>query len=107
MVGPRYPHAMEVEYENDELERLEEDGAFSGGYDQGVVRAFRMRMQLIRAAADERAFYAMKSLHFEKLKGDRAEQYSMRLNSQWRLILKLVKQAKGKTVVVVSIVDYH
>jgi hypothetical protein len=30
-------------------------------------RAYRLRMQMIRAAADERTFYELKSLHFEKL----------------------------------------
>lgn len=98
---------MEVEFEDTSLRRLEVDVAHDGGHDRAVVRAFRMRLQLIRAAMDERAFYALKSLHFEKLKGDRADQYSMRLNTQWRLILKFRKIDSGKMVVVVSISDYH
>lgn len=98
---------MEVEFESPTLSRLEKDVSYDAGYDRAVVRAFRMRLQLIRAAIDERAFYALKSLHFEKLKGDRAGQHSMRLNSQWRLILKLKKMDSGKTVVVISISDYH
>ena len=98
---------MEVEFEDERLRRLEADPLFSAGFDSAVGRAFRMRMQLIRAALDERAFYALKSLHFEKLKGDRAGQHSMRLNTQWRLIIRLRQEQNGKTVVVVSIVDYH
>lgn len=98
---------MDVEFKEDRLERLETDRSFDAGFDQAVVRAFRMKLQLIRAASDERAFYALKSLHFEKLKGDRDGQHSMRLNSQWRLILKFRKEAKGKLVVVISISDYH
>lgn len=31
----------------------------------------------------------------------------MRLNDQWRLILKLEKRADGKVVVIISIADYH
>ncbi|NJC02622.1 plasmid maintenance system killer protein [Xanthomonas sp. 3272] len=49
----------------------------------------------------------MKSLHYEKLKGDREGQRSMRLNSQWRLIMRLEEDTLGRTVVVVSISDYH
>jgi len=56
---------------------------------------------------DEREFYALKSLHFEKLKGDRAHQRSMRLNSQWRLILEFEEDSDGKIAVIVSIEDYH
>ena len=59
------------------------------------------------AATDERAFYAMKSLHYEKLKGDREGQHSMRLNDQWRLILTLAVNDQGKRVVILSITDYH
>jgi len=64
-------------------------------------------MQQIRAAEDERAFYALKSLHFEKLKGNREHQHSMRLNDQWRLILQLMGTGKAKTVHLVAIEDYH
>lgn len=49
----------------------------------------------------------MKSLHYEKLKGDRDGQRSMRLNDQWRLILRLQEDDAGKLVVIVSIADYH
>lgn len=98
---------MDIEFENPSLRRLYTDISFDGGHDRAVVRAYRMRIQLIKGAIDERAFYALKSLHFEKLKGDRAEQHSMRLNAQWRLILKFKKGETGKIVVVVSIEDYH
>lgn len=98
---------MEVAFGDDDLDRLETDGKFDAGFSPGVVKAFRKRMWTIRSAVDERLFYAMKSLHFEKLKGDRDGQYSMRLNDQWRLILSFDGKAPNKTVVVVSIEDYH
>jgi proteic killer suppression protein len=64
-------------------------------------------MQQIRAAPDERLFYAVKSLHFEKLKGDRSHQYSMRLNDQWRLILEFEGEGPSKVVWIIGIEDYH
>ena len=64
-------------------------------------------MQFISAAFDERDFYAMKSLHYEKLKGDRKGQNSMRLNAQYRLILCTKVKGGTHTIVVVSIEDYH
>jgi toxin HigB-1 len=98
---------MEVEFEDDSLQRLEEELDYTAGWEPGVVRVFRMRMQLIRGARDERDFYAMKSLHFEKMKVDLVGQYSMRLNLQWRLMLRFRKERTGKVVVVLSIKDYH
>lgn len=58
---------------------------------------------------DERTLYASRSLHFEKLKGPRREERSVRLNDQWRLILCLEETAgtKGKTVVILGVEDYH
>ena len=98
---------MEVEFVDDSLRRLESDPGFDAGLGRDVVKAFRKRMQLIRNARDERDFYAMRSQNFEKLKGKREGQHSMRLNDQWRLILELVKRNDGKVVVIVEIADYH
>jgi proteic killer suppression protein len=98
---------MNVEFKDASLDRLETDAAFSGGHSDSVVKAFRKRMQQIRAAPDERTFYALKSLHFEKLKGDREGQHSMKLNDQWRLILELAGTAPTKTARILGIVDYH
>jgi proteic killer suppression protein len=89
------------------LDRLEADEAFDGGYQPALVKAFRRRMQQIRAAMDERDFYSQKSLRFEKLKGERAHQHSMRLNDQWRLILEFEGRGAEKVVVIVEIEDYH
>ena len=97
---------MDFEFEDDELERLYTEPKFTGGYGQAIVKVFRKRMQLIRAAVDERDFYALKSLHFEKLEG-RGNQRSMRLNKQWRLIVELVEEGGRKTVRVIGIEDYH
>jgi proteic killer suppression protein len=98
---------MEAQFADDKLDRLETDRTYDGGFAQPIVKAFRKRMQMIRAAPDERVFYQLKSLRFEKLKGDRNHQYSMRLNDQWRLIIEFEGEAPQKTVVIVSIEDYH
>lgn len=98
---------MDVEFEDEALQRLEADPGFTGGWDAAIVKAFRKRLQLIRAAVDERDFYALKSLHYEKLKGDRDGQRSMRLNDQWRLILRIQANPAGRLVVIISISDYH
>ena len=98
---------MEVEYEDSALETLANDASFSAGLSPGVEQAFRKRIQGIEAAVDERDFFAMRSWRFEKLKGNRLGQYSMRLNDQWRLILRFRDSEKGKVVSVVEIVDYH
>ena len=98
---------MEVEFDDDDLDRLETDPHFTAGLSQEVVRAFRKRMQQIRAFRDERDFMQLKSLHFEKLKGDRQGQHSVRLNLPWRLILDIRGNHPCKVIGIVEIVDYH
>jgi proteic killer suppression protein len=91
-------------FADSELEALESDGVMVS---EAVTKAFRKRMQVIHGARDERDFYALKSLHYEKLKGQRDHQHSMRLNDQYRLILEYEGTGPNKTVVIVSIEDYH
>lgn len=98
---------MEVEFDDDDLDNLETDAQFTAGHSQEVVRAYRRRMQQIRAFRDERDFYAAKALHFEKLKGNREGQHSIRLNLQWRLILEIRAAHPYKVIGIIEIVDYH
>lgn len=98
---------MEVEFRSTELDRLEVDREFLGGFPADVVKAYRKRLQVIRAAQDERDLYAVKGNRFEKLKGSRSHQHSLRLNDQWRLIVE-IKPARPKNILVLeAIEDYH
>jgi proteic killer suppression protein len=98
---------MEVDFLDDQLDRLETDRDFNAGYGREVVKGFRKLVQVIRDAPDERDFYALKSLHFEKLEGDRSHERSMKINKQWRLIVELTGTAPNKRVLVKAIEDYH
>src|SRR5258706_15973107 len=98
---------MRVRHANGKLERLEHDEAYEAGFSGEIATMYRKRMQFIRAAVDERDFYALKSLRYEKLKGKRAHQRSMRLNKQFRLVIETRDQPDGKTIVILSIEDYH
>jgi proteic killer suppression protein len=98
---------MEVRFKQPGLADLEADDSSEGGFSPGVAKAFRKRMQLIRGALDERDFYALKSLRFERLKGNRSHQHSMRLNDQYRLVLELEGKGPTKVVVIEGIEDYH
>ena len=97
---------MNVRHLDRKLERVERDASYHGALGWEVAKAFRKRMQFIRAAADERDFYAMKSLRYEKLRGNREGQRSLRLNDQWRIVLR-IEVAAGKTAVIIEVVDYH
>jgi proteic killer suppression protein len=98
---------MRCRHRSKDLERVEQDPAATIGHGHAIDRAFRRRMQLLRAARDERDLRSLKSLHFERLKGSRSHQWSIRLNDQWRLILEFEEDPNGKVVIIVSVEDYH
>lgn len=99
--------AMDVSFAEDDLDRLEVDPAFTMGLSGALVKAYRKRVQMIRSAPDVRDFYALKSLHFEKLQGKRQHQHSMRLNQQYRLILELSDAVNSRHVTIKGVEDYH
>jgi len=98
---------MELEFVDGQYHRLETDAAETLGLDPALVKAFRMRIQGLRAATDVRDIYAMKSWRFEKLKGKRDHQRSLRLNDQFRLILEIVEDEEGTRLLIIGIEDYH
>jgi toxin HigB-1 len=98
---------MDVRHDDDELARLESDPNFTGGRDRSIVRSFRKVLALVRGVPDETGLYQWKSLRFEKLKGDRKHERSLRLNAVWRLIVEIEDGPNGNCMVVKQIENYH
>lgn len=98
---------MDVEFSDNSLARLETDHDFNAGFGEEIVRGFRKVMRFVRSASDERDFRKMRSLNFEKLKGDRSHQHSLRVNQQYRIIVEIKSSTPKNIVVVVEIADYH
>ena len=96
-----------MRHANTDLARVERDAFYTVACPQGVATAFRKRMQAIRSATDERDLREVRGNRFEKLKGNRSHQYSVRLNDQYRLILEFEGSGQDKTLVVIGIEDYH
>ncbi|MEK6777900.1 MAG: type II toxin-antitoxin system RelE/ParE family toxin [bacterium] len=97
---------MRYRFADKRLEELYLHGAGSERYPQGIAEMFVRRVRTIEAAADERDLRALKSLHFEKLKGGK-DRYSIRLNNAWRLILTIEKDKDGKIVVIIKINKHY
>ncbi len=98
---------MRFRFADKKLQSLYTDETGAEQYEPGVVRGFFRVMAIIQSAPDSRDFYMFKSLHYEKLSGDRAGQHSFRLNRQWRLIVRIERDDEGQEVVIIAIVDYH
>ena len=68
-------------------------------------RAARLKLDRMEAATVVRDLSALPGNRFERLKGDRKGQYSIRINDQWRLCFEWPEGANGPSNV--EIVDYH
>ena len=91
------------------LQRLYTDEEGADKYPSEVVRAFFDVMAIIASAKDIRDLYALKGLHFEKLRGKKASrgERSLRLNRQYRLIITIEKDKEGNFLLIIRIEDYH
>lgn len=99
---------MRIVFEDDQLRRLAEDATYAPKrYGRDLIKAYRKKIQLLRSAVDERDLYAMHSLHLEQLSGSRAGTSSIRLNRQFRLIIRFGTDENGRKVTVLEMVDYH
>ena len=91
---------MEMEYGDDATRRLHQEGV---SYGRGFDRQALMRLNRIRAAADQRDLSALRGNRFEKLKGARDDYYSIRINDQWRITFRI----EHSRALDVTIEDYH
>ena len=98
---------MEVRFADKRLALVESDAAAKTGLPAPVIVSARRKLQFIRGAADERDIRAWRSLHYEKLAGDKKGQHSIRLTDRWRLIIQLDKKSQPPEIVVIGIEDYH
>lgn len=82
---------------------------FAAGERVKQFEAFRMKayekLELIEAATTLGDLLHPPSNHFEKLGGDRAGQYSIRINRQWRLCFEWSDATREAFNI--EIVDYH
>lgn len=74
--------------------------AFQGFEDQTAKR-----LAILNAAPDLTTLRALPSNRLEALKGDRAGQFSIRVNQQWRICFEWPEGQPGPSNV--EIVDYH
>ena len=99
---------MRIRFEDDDLRRLHEEHDFVlPRLGPEVTRAFRKRVAYLEEAESEADLRHYKALHYEKLRGSRSGQRSIRLNRQWRLILRVEADADGRLLIVVEVVNHY
>jgi toxin HigB-1 len=70
---------------------------------QGIARSAKRKLEAINAASRLSDLAVPPSNRLEKLRGDLADFYSVRINNRWRVIFKWLNGEPHE----VRIVDYH
>lgn len=96
-----------MRYGDDDLALVETDQAHRLRLPVQIVQTARRRIRFLRQAADERDLHALKSLHYEKLDGDRTGQRSIRLNDKWRLILRIDRDCEPLELIILEISNHY
>ncbi len=94
---------MIVSYRDKRTERFA-DGKYVRDF-SGFARQAELRLDRLDAATNLRDLAALPGNRLEALKGDRAGQYSIRINDQWRICFEWPDKSPGPTNA--EIVDYH
>jgi proteic killer suppression protein len=98
---------MEIAFADLRLAEVEMDSAGSTGLPVPVIKAVRRKLTVLRAATDDRVLRNWKSLHYEKLKGNREGQRSIRVNDKYRIVFILDSDTEPQRATILSIEDYH
>lgn len=97
---------MKVEFANKKLEQVINDPPASW-LPINVIQSARRKLVALACANDERDLVNFKSLHYEKLKGDKKGLKSIRINKKWRIVFSLDKSCCPNTIKIIKIEDYH
>jgi proteic killer suppression protein len=98
---------MRIVFAHATLALIETDEAGATQLPVPVIKSARRKLTVLRAAIDDRSLRNWKSLRYEKLKGNREGQRSIRINNQYRMVFSLDEDADPPTITILSIEDYH
>lgn len=69
-------------------------------FQKRTIQQYKNRIVLLESIEKITDLYSFKSLHFEKLKGERTGQSSIRLNDQYRLIIEQITDDVLKILII-------
>ena len=72
-----------------------------------VIKQFKKKVAILEAVSATDELRQFNSLNFEKLKGNKKDLYSIRLNQQFRLILRIFEEDVAEAIEVTEISKHY
>ena len=102
---------MKVEFADEDIAQICTDQAYRLGLPVAVIRSARDKIIQLEAARDERDLRNLKGLHYKmhykKGKGARADERSVRINDQYRIVFTLSDEEHPPIIRITQIGDTH
>ena len=98
---------MDVIFSDKKLELIETDQAHETKLPVAIIKSCRQKFVYLRSAHDERDLRNWKSLHYEKLQGDREGQRSVRINDKWRIVFELDKDTDPTKIIILAVENHY
>ena len=98
---------MKISFSNKDLRDLFYAEKPPKGISANVLRGFQKKVNFIKNAKDLQDIRNWKSLHFEKLTGDRQGQYSIAIDDSWRIILRIEKDENGNLIFILELTNHY
>jgi toxin HigB-1 len=105
---------MEVILTTDELKMWYETGKEIGKpkFPKGIIKRFQEKIDILWSVQNSSQLFLYRSLNFEPLTKEKKYKgmHSIRVNDQFRIILRIVKRGEVETIEVAEILyltDYH
>ncbi len=99
-------NCMIIEFITKELEEIYTKWV-SVKYGIHIIYAYIKKVSIIKNALDERDIRAIKGLHLEKLTNYPWGMYSIKINTQWRLIFDIKETLWLKMVIIKEISNHY
>jgi proteic killer suppression protein len=100
---------MRVIIEDKYLEQLAKTGKGIGKpkFNQEIERTFVRRISLLESLESTNELRAAKSLHFEKLSGDLAGKYSIRVNKAFRIVFRIETEGNNTRIEIICVEELN
>jgi proteic killer suppression protein len=99
---------MEIEFDKEYLRELYETGVATDKkhrFQPDIVRRYQARIKALERASKTEDLYTLRSLRYEKLKGDKAGLESIRVNDQYRIEFKTAQVVSETVITVCNILE--
>ena len=98
---------MKVRYADEQTYLVETSQAHRLRLPVAVIKSARRCLRVLRNCVDERDIRAIPSFRYEKLGGKRDGQRSIRINHQWRLIVRVDRECDPIEIEIIEISNHY